>query len=191
MPDDLHRAKFADRLRTARKARGFRTARSFAERIGVDQNTYTRYERGEVEPNVGLIERMWQALDLPPTDLFGGVPSGGLAEQATPSLHGPGSGHLNGATESAIAWQVAETYIAARTAPKTVLDPLDALRAATSIYSALTKDPFGTVTRLVADPDLERGDPERRATLVRRIGALTRALSARLGRDLLTPGEGT
>ena len=178
-PSNLQRAKFADRLRTARKARGFRTARSFAEKVGVDQNTYTRYERGEVEPNVGLIERMWQALDLPPTDLFGVLPSGGLAEPVTPPLSGAATGQLSGPTESALAWQVAETFIAARAAPGAALGPLDALRAAARIYAELAADPFGAVARLVADPDLERGDPNRRDALVRRIGALTGALSGR------------
>lgn len=65
------RESFAERLRALRKARGFKTARSFAEALEIDQNTYTRYERGEVEPNVGLLDRIWNLLDLPNNHLIG------------------------------------------------------------------------------------------------------------------------
>jgi transcriptional regulator with XRE-family HTH domain len=67
----LQRDTFANRLRIMRKERGFKTAKSFAEALGVDQNTYTRYERGEVEPNIGLLERIWDLLQLPSNGLIG------------------------------------------------------------------------------------------------------------------------
>ncbi|MFM2422594.1 MAG: Helix-turn-helix domain [Pseudomonadota bacterium] len=67
---DAH-SGFAERLRALRKARGYRTAKSFAEVLQIDQNTYTRYERGEVEPNLVVLGRIWDLLDLPDNGLIG------------------------------------------------------------------------------------------------------------------------
>ncbi|MCB1510822.1 MAG: helix-turn-helix transcriptional regulator [Hyphomicrobiaceae bacterium] len=64
------RARFAKRLKTIRVPRGFRTARSFAEALGIDENRYTRYERGEVEPSLDLILRICELLSATPNDLL-------------------------------------------------------------------------------------------------------------------------
>ncbi|MEM7775611.1 MAG: helix-turn-helix transcriptional regulator [Pseudomonadota bacterium] len=49
---------FGQRLRDARKSAGYRTAQAFATEIGLDQNRYTRYERGEVEPNLFVLRKI-------------------------------------------------------------------------------------------------------------------------------------
>ncbi|MBS0244706.1 MAG: helix-turn-helix transcriptional regulator, partial [Proteobacteria bacterium] len=53
----LARAEFARRLRELRIPRGFRTARSLARALEIDENRYTRYERAEVEPDLDMIRR--------------------------------------------------------------------------------------------------------------------------------------
>lgn len=58
-------AAFAVRLKTLRVLRGFRTARSFARALDIDENRYTRWERGEVEPSVAMLARMAEVLGLP------------------------------------------------------------------------------------------------------------------------------
>lgn len=65
------RLHFAERLRMLRIPRGFRTARSFAKALSIDENRYTRYERAEVEPDLGLIRRICALLAVTPDELLG------------------------------------------------------------------------------------------------------------------------
>ena len=64
------RARFAQRLRAIRIPRGFKTARSFAEALDIDENRYTRYERAEVEPDLQLLMKMCGLLGATPNDLL-------------------------------------------------------------------------------------------------------------------------
>ncbi|MBU2534344.1 MAG: helix-turn-helix domain-containing protein [Alphaproteobacteria bacterium] len=64
------RARFAQRLRAIRIPRGYKTARSFAEALEIDENRYTRYERAEVEPDLQLLMRICSLLDATPNDLL-------------------------------------------------------------------------------------------------------------------------
>lgn len=49
---------FARRLRLARIASGYLTARAFAEQLGIDQNTYTPYERGRSYPSAHTLAQI-------------------------------------------------------------------------------------------------------------------------------------
>lgn len=64
------RARFAQRLRAVRIPRGYKTARSFAEALDIDENRYTRYERAEVEPDLQLLMRICTLLGATPNDLL-------------------------------------------------------------------------------------------------------------------------
>jgi len=64
------RARFAQRLRAIRIPRGYKTARSFATALDIDENRYTRYERAEVEPDLQLLMRMCGLLGATPNDLL-------------------------------------------------------------------------------------------------------------------------
>ena len=66
---------FSQRLRELRKQAGFRSARSLAERLEIDENRYTRYERAEVEPNLQLFSRICEILRITPNDLLGYPPA--------------------------------------------------------------------------------------------------------------------
>jgi transcriptional regulator with XRE-family HTH domain len=46
------RTRFGLRLRKLRLEAGFKTERAFAHALDMEENRYTRYERGEVEPNL-------------------------------------------------------------------------------------------------------------------------------------------
>ena len=65
------RAAFAKRLRERRIQGGYVRARNFARALGIEENTYTRYERAEAEPNLTLIHKICQVLRLTPDALFG------------------------------------------------------------------------------------------------------------------------
>ena len=64
------RQRFAQRLRALRVPRGYKTARSLADDLGIHENRYTRYERAEVEPDIATIMAICSLLDLTPNDLL-------------------------------------------------------------------------------------------------------------------------
>lgn len=135
------RARFAQRLRAIRIPRGYKTARSFAEALEIDENRYTRYERAEVEPDLQLMMRICSLLNATPNDLLcdtigappieldmpygfaeqgagGYLAAGGMAQPRTmsaPTNHGP-TGQVSADTlaeaRKAIAWDLA-TVVAA------------------------------------------------------------------------------
>ena len=55
--------QFGDRLRAARK-RKYRFASHFAADLGLESPAYRRYERGEVEPDIELLVRMCDLLEV-------------------------------------------------------------------------------------------------------------------------------
>lgn len=69
-PEDTRRA-FGERLRDLRLQRGFGSARQFAAKLGLEENRYTRYERGEVEPSLNTLISICINLQIDPNDLFG------------------------------------------------------------------------------------------------------------------------
>ena len=64
------RLQFAKRLREARERRQYRP-REFAKMLGIDENRYTRYERGEVEVSVGQLKVMCALLGVSADELLG------------------------------------------------------------------------------------------------------------------------
>jgi DNA-binding XRE family transcriptional regulator len=67
---DRFKAKFAMRLRSYRTICGYEYAREFAQEIGEQENTYTRWERGEVMPNLKQLVTIAWALGITPNDLL-------------------------------------------------------------------------------------------------------------------------
>ena len=70
------RADVAGRLRIARKSIGFRTARSFAKKLGIDENSYTPYERGKAIPPPVLLAKVKHLTGVTMDWLFFGDTSG-------------------------------------------------------------------------------------------------------------------
>jgi transcriptional regulator with XRE-family HTH domain len=146
------RRRFAERLRVARRSRGFRTAKSFAQRLGIDQNTYTRYERGEAEPSIAMLERIWITLQLPASDLFGG--SGVLARDATDGI-APSQGGERTATpvtlRETLAWRLAEAFVDAIPAAALSQPGRSRLQRKGRLFLELHTNPYPTLARLLAE----------------------------------------
>jgi len=64
------RQRFAQRLRALRVPRGYKTARSLADDLGIHENRYTRYERAEVEPDIATLMAICRRLEVTPNDLL-------------------------------------------------------------------------------------------------------------------------
>lgn len=71
-PEKQGSSAFAIRLKQLRVLRGFRTARAFAQALEIDENRYTRWERGEVEPSVAMLAKMAEVLSVPVDILVSG-----------------------------------------------------------------------------------------------------------------------
>jgi transcriptional regulator with XRE-family HTH domain len=95
-PNHIHaRQDFARRLRELRVPRGFKTARSLARALEIDENRYTRYERAEVEPDLALIRRICETLRVTPNELLG-TPSAAAGSTSEPAGGLPGDGKAAG-----------------------------------------------------------------------------------------------
>jgi len=66
---------FGKRLRALRTIADYNTARAFAAHLGIDENTLTRWERRETEPDIEMILRICQVLEISPSELLLGKPS--------------------------------------------------------------------------------------------------------------------
>ena len=61
---------FAERLRSAREAAGYKTMADFADAMGVEPPTYRYWERGQSLPDLPQLTRICQLLDVEPNDLL-------------------------------------------------------------------------------------------------------------------------
>jgi transcriptional regulator with XRE-family HTH domain len=160
------RTRFAQRLRAIRIPRGYKTARSFAEALNIDENRYTRYERAEVEPDLQLLMRMCGLLGATPNDLLcdliGAPPvdiempygfseraGSGYQTAAQPQQSQPLAATITdgmAGARSAADWEMA-TVIAMLEAKTSGLNPdnlpdLERLRRIGPIHAKIDADPF-------------------------------------------------
>lgn len=179
---------FSQRLRESRVRGGFKTARSFAQALDIDENRYTRYERAEVEPDLDLLTRICEKLAVTPNDLL--IDAGsrstasatpwanvGFAEDgASPMSLAPlpitSPERLQPAAASALrrralTWQIARTLalaeVGGRLTLAAVLPPsaATAVQRVSQIYALVERDPFWLVHALAGAVDTSRfGDAE-------------------------------
>lgn len=204
-PTRAVRERFARQLKTLRIPRGFKTARSFAEALGIDENRYTRYERAEVEPDLSLIHRICETLRITPNDLLI-LPedlatgySTGFAEIAdhgyvvdrndreqhtaraadvsrtTPDLSRSRGGDQKATRRRVLAWQLAARLAALSTGGETA--PLKL----TSMYFAdIEADPFAFATRLPNEAVLTRAEEAEQQRIATMIDALISSMEESL-----------
>lgn len=182
------RLDFARRLRERRVLNGFRTARSLARAIGIDENRYTRYERAEVEPDLTLIRQLALALNTTPNDLLGlgspGPASGldGAVMQSPPDGGGNFKVVMPSRVErsSALLWSLADVVAGARAAAagdgRDTAGP-SRLQAVSAVYQQLAPDPYGTIAALVNERAFIAAPADVQARIHGLIDELTRALS--------------
>ena len=197
----LARIEFAQRLRELRVLRGFRTARSLAKALGIDENRYTRYERAEVEPDLALIRLMGAVLKTTPNELLGldidlvpgfsdeAAATGGLDTLAgtVPSAAAVASRApaLMWALAREIADLRAERDQRAATSAKAA-SPMAGHQATSTVYQAISRNPFGAIATVVADPVFAAAPADVTQRLRSLIDELTMALIEGRGRKTRT-----
>jgi transcriptional regulator with XRE-family HTH domain len=179
------RRQFARRLREFRIDRGFKTARSLARALGIDENRYTRYERAEVEPDLVLIQRICETLRVTPNDLFGtGDEARGIETQHqartmvvgftddTPTLRAEASPDPR-VSRDTITWTLAcaVAELQAKSEAPHVADgsPLATLQRAARLFADLERRPFAAVSEILLMPPVAcatQGDAQRIGQLV-------------------------
>lgn len=85
--------RFNEILRNRRVTAGFRAARDFSEALGINENRYSRYERGTSEPSLSMLITISQLLNTTPNDLLGFS-----ASQTTVSSGAPGFENVDAPT---------------------------------------------------------------------------------------------
>ncbi len=176
------REDFARRLRELRILRGFRTARSLARALEIDENRYTRYERAEVEPDLEMIRRICATLSVFPGELLGpGEPNTG-GRPATPSRRGRSERSQpepnTGLALSSAAWDLAEAVIGARAresgATNAEASPLADISQTGTLYRNIMQQPFEAITVLLQEPAVSNAGPDAASGLRERIDKLVR-----------------
>lgn len=61
---------FSDRLKRARVAAGFETAKDCADALGVEAPTYRQWERGQASPDLEMLTRICKLLNVEPNELL-------------------------------------------------------------------------------------------------------------------------
>lgn len=172
------RSEFARRLRELRVPRGFRTARSLARTLDIDENRYTRYERAEVEPDLSMIRRICETLDVTPNELLGRGEGNANVERPDRQLaNGLSKADRQGKDGAAIgspagsalglpaaAWSLAEAAMQLKQAHlatnsgSSATTPLGTVTETGKLYRALMAQPFEAITELLADPTIADAD---------------------------------
>ena len=170
-----------------RGPRGFKTARSIAQKLGIHENRYTRYERAEVEPNLALLMQICEVLDVTPNDLvcdtIAGPRDNAGGTRAGVGFHEGDAGEQmpnNGADYAfqAAAWQLAtdlaeviEAKDSGESAP-----PAQVLSATSRLYRRIAAQPFAVLSEIGDQLPLSNASLESQRRVSAAIAALVEAM---------------
>mgnify|MGYP000976138763 CR=1 FL=1 len=185
------RHEFARRLRELRVPRGFRTARSLAQTLGIDENRYTRYERAEVEPSLDLIRKICDALRLTPNDLLGTgaarsldlLGAAGFGERQQPWIGGatPGpaerSAERPGQTRDALCWLIARELSALEAELTDAPQGSGELQRAGTLFRRISNSPFDATAEILQHRAMSSLPGERTARIRALIDQLAELMS--------------
>lgn len=166
--------QFSRRLRELRIVRGFAKARHFAAALGISENRYTRYERGDAEPSLDMLRRFCSVLNSTPNELLGvgearpaqpmvnvvGMAESGTSFERQPDtspghpVHSPGDKIPD---IDAAAWKLARVFVrfgwnGDPASPRTGTEALTELRSIAACFEELSADPYRTIARFVKAP---------------------------------------
>ena len=79
------REAFATRLKKVRERAGFKQQNTFADELGIEAETYRRWERGETEPGLFSLQTIASATGVSLDHLVAGKIGGGHQSEAEPT----------------------------------------------------------------------------------------------------------
>jgi transcriptional regulator with XRE-family HTH domain len=180
-------------LKAIRVPKGYRTARSFARALDIDENRYTRYERAEVEPSLDLLLRICELLGATPNDLlcdYIGTPAtiqgtaGFAEERGYPSLSGDNARSSGGGIEQktrtdATAWLLATELATLQTRQDAIdgeVSPFRRLELTSEIFHKVKTSPFGVFSGLAAEMRSSQADMETQTRIYALVDELVKEL---------------
>lgn len=157
----LARLEFAQRLRELRVPRGYRTARSLARALEIDENRYTRYERAEVEPDLSMIRKICETLGVTPDALLSSRQM--IASPTDQNGSQSAASPIQTTDLQTSAWLLAEaaTDLLGDRSPRPTSKAEAALASVTEtckIYNALVERPFEAISELLSHSDVRKVD---------------------------------
>ena len=179
------RIRFAQRLRGMRGPRGYKTARSIAQKLGIHENRYTRYERAEVEPNLALLMQICRALDVTPNDLLCD-PDGLAGDAAAGAGVGFHEGEIVDAPQGngsdyafqASAWQLASVLAEVIEAGSTseTAPPAQVLTTTSRLYRRIAAQPFAVLSEIGDQISLSKATLETQQRVSAAIASLVESM---------------
>lgn len=180
-------------MKAIRVPKGYRTARSFARALDIDENRYTRYERAEVEPSLDLLLRICELLGATPNDLlcdYIGTPStiqgaAGFAEDRTLSplagemLPGRASNEEHKTRTDATAWLLATELATLQTRQDAIegeISPFRRLELTSEIFHKVKTSPFALFAGLAAELRTCQADMETQTRIYALVDELVKEL---------------
>ncbi len=180
--------RLSKRLKSLRQARGFKTARSFANKLDIHENRYTRYERAEVEPDLELLVKFCSVLHITPNDLLSETIE--LAsEPASAAIAASGFTEAKQAAFSAESdnkdQQSANRFAAEVMALSTLLaeislehqgitppTPADAMRLSSELYQQIMDNPFSVLPTIGTQIPIHAADLSKQSQVAAQIKAI-------------------
>ena len=170
-----------------RGPRGYKTARSIAQKLGIHENRYTRYERAEVEPNLALLMQICEVLDVTPNDLLCdtiAIPDDDLADaRAAVGFH---EGELADAAQhnsadyafQAAAWQLASDLaeVTEANSSRQGVPPAQILAATSRLYRRIVAQPFSVLSEIGDQIPLNNATLDTQQRVSAAIAALVEAM---------------
>jgi transcriptional regulator with XRE-family HTH domain len=170
---------FSTRLSKARQAAGYKTARAFANAVGINENRYGRYERGTARPSFTSLCKFCDRLGVTPNDLLGyadvrapdrrtertpsGFSDGPMALQDRSHRRLRAGGRRHGRKDEIsidiLIWQFAEDFVAVQSAFSGRQRDVDRLQRIARVYNDLSADAVPVLAQLVVSDGFKRAPP--------------------------------
>ncbi len=206
--DQAPKTTLAEQLKRLRQSKGHPTARGFAKTLGISENRYSRYERGEAVPKLDLVWAICAELGITPNELYGwDAPSDdarpqphrhpgsakptagrssasatpGMADETSQFTHQPQQSQPANSAIAAATWRMAA--VLAKAHGPTGESKLLAIRATAELYSKLKTDPFQTIATCLQSLDLDTGLENGASDLEARLASEVETFLATLGAD--------
>ena len=178
--------RLSKRLKSLRQARGFKTARSFASKLDIHENRYTRYERAEVEPDLELLVKFCSVLRITPNDLLSetielasepasaAIAASGFQEAGrldfTTEQTGPSKqpSHQLAAEVMALSTLLAEISVE-QNSTSTPATPADTVKLSGELYQQIMESPFSVLPGIGTMIPLHAADLDKQAQVAAQI----------------------
>jgi transcriptional regulator with XRE-family HTH domain len=209
----MHATEFPGSLQAARRGAGYASAREFARALGIHENRYSRYERGDAEPDLALLCKICTRLGKSPNELLGfGTPgpssAAGFSDAVPQSLRRERTAPAHRSQDiegtelptldpvDALIWSFCEQFLSRRpaargTGKRTSRDQSPSSEAVAKLYMSLRPQPLTAVAALLTSDTYAARTAADKRSLEPAIAAIIGAVTGRTRQTAMRPASGT